>query len=117
MVSCNKTSVVCRLLKKVEAMGHAGVKLFHEDHLKEDNKIGERGTPEQQSKCLKNITTRKTGILPRFCSALPKDGMRYHGDGGLDTQAETDHYSIGGEDTTTEPQEAHVPNRPRPGRH
>lgn len=103
--------------KKVEAMDHAGLKLFHEDRLKEIDEIGKRGTLEQQRKCLKNITDPKTGILPRFYSTLSKDVTRYPGDGGPDPQVETDHESIEGEDTTTEPQEAHVPNRPRRGRH
>ena len=103
--------------KKVEAMDHAGFKLFHEDRLKEIDEIGRRGTLEQKKKCLKNITDPKTGILPRFYSARSKDGMRYPGDGGLDPQVETDHESVEGEDITTEPQEAYVPNRPRRGRH
>jgi hypothetical protein len=47
--------------KKVEAMDHAGFKLFYEDRLKEIDEIGKRGTLEQKRKCLKNITDPRTG--------------------------------------------------------
>ena len=98
-------------------MDHEGLKLFHEDRLKEINEIGKRGTLEQKRKCLNNMTTPKTGILPRLYSALSKDGMRYPGDGGPGPQLETDHESTEGEDIMPEPQDAYVSNRPRRGRH
>ena len=117
MASCNETSIFVAYRKKVEAMDHEGLKPFHEDRLKEINETGKRGTLEQKRKCLNNMTNPKTGILPRFYSALSKDGMRYPDDEDPDPQLKTDHESTEGEDIVTKPQEAYIPNRPRQGRH
>lgn len=60
--------------RKVEAMDHAGFKLFYEDRLKEIDEIGKRGTLGQKRKCLKSITDPKRELCP--CSFLhdPKTG-------------------------------------------
>ena len=110
-------SLLVAYRKKVEAMNHVGLKLFHEDRLKEINEIGKRGTLEQKRKCLNNMINSKTGILPRFYSALFKNGMRYSDDENPDSQLKIDHEFTEGEDIMTEPQEAYVPNRLRRGRH